>query len=1439
MRRHLRCNQEFGTPRHVETVELAVACDGISTMQTIARTSLIWCITSFAVQLALPCVAENSSLDKAQPYSWSVITKRDPPQKDRDGSSSAATNDTMGKVPLFDQIVRPSELTPDQPENSAEADGYHSSKNDGQSDLRSTNSSNALFGNNGFDTVNSKASSRSTSRAQSNSAADNYRSQPSSLSPAATGRPRSSSREQVHGVPSGKTQRFEDVNLEVQLLERPWANVDTAQVKPRACIAMRRSDMDLALILTAEPLGVEFNADLSGLAKIAKNRLLGVYPSVVFTPEIEDTRNGIKGVTFEASALSPQGSKYWLLWVGTHNGFNYEFAVIGTTTNMLEASDASRDFLNHLRQIEPTRVAHTPPSHIATRYESKEFGYELDLTDLGWIKGKASATHTAAVDYYAFTGRESALVVLALPMPHRAPDMEALTASTMAGLGLDKPGTETVRSTPYKFGKLSCKEIEVRRDFDGKKTLARLRLIADDRCAYVLYGWSRADLKEEVARVQDSMDALRVLPHATLDFSKLPENQRIGCGLILNDIGLHTFASGDMVASLDYFRAALELGPTTEVFAANYLEMLGKLDRADEALAFLKDHDADFAKNQRIRALHAKMLCQKGENAAGLKMYADIFAGGSTDETTLTAYAEAAIAVKSYDQVITAIELVKQKRPTPEIERMEGGVYLLKGDFTAAVKLFEELHAKHSSDAKIAIALAGAYLQAKQFDAALAITQALLDTGNHDEPTLIAHGTIQLAMDQMSAAKQTFERAHELYPHSERINELIKVASSQLGEGENSCVKTPIEAVAVPPVVAKQIEQTKKSISSENTAEADAEELACVVGIHYEPAQPIRKTTTRRIKVYDQSGVARYSTLSYKFDAVFERLFVNQLVVRDETGAQVATGKVENYYVTDDTSSDEATNAKCLKIPVPSLKPGYTLECTVTRQTVALAKEFTLQEISLASESPCRVSAVFVQGAVDGLHTHASYGVQIKRADNLLYAMDTNLAAIHYEPHQPSVETFTPIVWFGDATKAWDTEAQSYLNKIQDRLCPDDTTKALAAEITRGCTTNREKLAAIAEHVQKGYTYHAIEFGRRAQIPNPAAKTIALKYGDCKDHALLTKQLLGAAGIESHLALVRTTSNVIEDVPSLDQFNHVVVYVPTEANGLEQNLIGGLFIDTTDKNADPLLDPVAELASRAVMVLDPKNPRFVHVPVLKSDAGKVATARTISFDIKSTGAADAHVTERITLNQYMAPSIRSYLRRVDSDARRDAIQSLLSHSGGQVRIKHLEITNLEAVSKPLQIDVEYTIPNSFHLVLTGGHKSLVGSLPCTWESEFSVAQAIDVRKTPFEVSIPRCIESSLTIQLPDGYQLSNLDQCNGSGRSKFRSWSASASQSADLVKIAYEVHIAPGLHPAADYEQFYSETNDSLAVLQTPVTLESTESHVETASHRNVGQNSR
>jgi hypothetical protein len=107
--------------------------------------------------------------------------------------------------------------------------------------------------------------------------------------------------------------------------------------------------------------------------------------------------------------------------------------------------------------------------------------------------------------------------------------------------------------------------------------------------------------------------------------------------------------------------------------------------------------------------------------------------------------------------------------------------------------------------------------------------------------------------------------------------------------------------------------------------------------------------------------------------------------------------------------------------------------------------------------------------------------------------------------------------------------------------------------------------------------------------------------------------------------------------------------------------------------------------------------------------------------------------------------------------------------------------------------------------------------------------AVDSRETPFEIGMPKVIQSSLTFTVPDGYSFGDLAQCNCTGKSRFRTWSSRASQDGKTITIEYEVRLVAGRHSAHEYEQYYTDSNDSLAVLRAPLTISA--SHVpETAS---------
>src|SRR3989442_1822471 len=96
-----------------------------------------------------------------------------------------------------------------------------------------------------------------------------------------------------------------------------------------------------------------------------------------------------------------------------------------------------------------------------------------------------------------------------------------------------------------------------------------------------------------------------------------------------------------------------------------------------------------------------------------------------------------------------------------------------------------------------------------------------------------------------------------------------------------------------------------------------------------------------------------------------------------------------------------------------------------------------------------------------------------------------------------------------------------------------------ARSIVAGLKNNEAKIAAIARHVQSNLTYKAIEFGRRARIPNKPADIVRNKYGDCKDHAVLLQQMLEAAGGAPPLALVCPPCPVLNELPALRPFHPI------------------------------------------------------------------------------------------------------------------------------------------------------------------------------------------------------------------------------------------------------------------------------------------------------------
>jgi cellulose synthase operon protein C len=148
-----------------------------------------------------------------------------------------------------------------------------------------------------------------------------------------------------------------------------------------------------------------------------------------------------------------------------------------------------------------------------------------------------------------------------------------------------------------------------------------------------------------------------------------------------------------------------------------------------------------------------------------------------------------------------------------------------------------------------------------------------------------------------------------------------------------------------------------------------------------------------------------------------------------------------------------------------------------------------------------------------------------------------------------------------------------YWGLVQDQFNLDQETRDLAQRITKGLTTEREKVAAVYNWVIKNTRYVALEFGIYGHKPRRCVQTVARGWGDCKDKATVIVSLLKELGIDATIVILRTQMRGKFDsaVSSLAPFDHAIAYVPsldlyldgtaeytgmTELPGMDQEALG-------------------------------------------------------------------------------------------------------------------------------------------------------------------------------------------------------------------------------------------------------------------------------------------
>ena len=1190
---------------------------------------------------------------------------------------------------------------------------------------------------------------------------------------------------------------FEELNFRMKEPPRGWRKIDMSPINPDVTFAMRRVQPEVIMMIIAENLGTTEAISPEAMIEFVTATIRSSATAYTIDSQTPLTINGIDGCLIKDHLTLGAKRLYYNRWFAQRGGIFYQVVTGGDVIAKSAIERESVTMRERFEIIDPDlRPSHD--SHSLTDHESANFGYSMSDVDEGWLAWDDFQMENPEADFGGICPTKN-MGFLMVPLLHDDLPVDA-----------DHIFTALHRSIGMRNVERSAKPLNIKQE-DGlhTRTVAFTMQVGNTSYDYqstvwtgrdrslFLWVWAPANSKD----LTREASALRESVHVAAPMSTKPTMEMLSPGQCtahagyFDSLGWLFLDVKQFDPAVKAFQRAAALLPNTTLYVENALGAYRTAGKQAEGLRYLATVPARLATNPVIQAWKAALLQQTDRSEEAKLIYQRIFAAGYQDVDDLQSYAELLAESDEWEACEALLADYFTRDGALSTKLVQADLYVNHAKYDQAIATLMKLQTEHQIHPDISYRLIDSHSKQGEFTEALAVSEAMITNGYATSGAYYQQALAQYNLGWYKRAKATLEQAQRLSPNDQTIQEFLTTVSGTLGEGNNSNIKQEIPPVALP-------HELEAACAAPATlqAETDSGAMICsdVHGFLFDRGGRSRSTQYRRIRVLNKAGVAQHSTLKVSFDPLSEDIFVNTLKVRSKTGETISQGATRDYYVIDDRQGYEASHDKTLCIPVANLQPGCEIELTVTRRSFGDATQFAFQRILLTSRLPTLFRACYYVGDPAAIAHHALNGIMEQSVSNGVIWRVSEPRPYEDEIMEPRLEETEPILLLGDATVSWKSDTEKYLERIKARFASEPSVTALAKRLTRGVTSLEERIDLILTHVQKEYTYKPIEFGSRGVLPFPASETIRRRYGDCKDHAVLARQLLDALSINASLVLVNSQFNTIDSVPTLDQFNHMILYVPAKR--------GCKFVDLTQKYSAPHDLVPAGLAGKVALIAQPGNIRFRTIPAYQTGANRAESAAEVTIS----GTA-IFVQERLTLSGHPAAWLRPLLD-LDSKERLLWAQQVVSRYEPYARIDTFVIADA-ADSDDLILTSTYQISNRCR---QQAGKTIL-PLPNIWGQYYSEYRPMQNRSKPFVMEYSFALTSETRI-VSDVLEVTT-DSDEKGAEVEGANWKVTRRQTAKghLVRLSYDY--TPGSYAADRYSEFVTTMEEAIRSAKAEIEL--------------------
>ena len=1204
---------------------------------------------------------------------------------------------------------------------------------------------------------------------------------------------------QISGQP-GKMLEFANYNFRFRSPERPWVPIDVSKINKDSRLSFTRRFPEAYFLIIPEVLGSDIPMSSEQNAQIGKSHIESVASSVRIIQESSLRVNNLEGRLVELEATLGNYQLFYVQWYLATNGYSYQLMGYGKADDRTHIESELKQMLSRFEVIDPLRLAPSKANAFTNNFISPLHHYTVEVANSAWHEFKTLKEDFPEAEFGGSQG-DSCFAVLPVWLGDGRIDLDALTAGLLATVNVKYPDDDLTHRQAINENGYPGLQFDYNRKVEGKTFRYRARVIYAGEFGYMTVAWTLRNEESVDAILNDALARVKIATlqsGATSGKFQLGGQDQKNQAFVLNQAGLYHFNAGEYEKALPLFRAAIATESTNTIRIENLLLTWCRLGRPKEGLDYLVSQPKEVLEKPSIRAYLAYLQSRCSLTDEAITNYAKVFSDGYRNEDDFKEYINLLTTTRQYDKGLAEVEQYLKSEDTVGVRLLTAEILRGKKDYDKAVDFLKTEHNKAPYNSKITRNLVNALLDAGKPNEGLVFCRELL---KDDSTSYAAHylkARCELNLKWYREAKSSLEEAAKLEPTNEDVKSELTYVSGLLGEGNNSMLKDPIDPVLLPADFTNRV----ADVPPKGYAKDFGAYLSRFIrALAYKPHAEYKITDYMDIEVLDAAGVAAYSTFQTSFDPLSEDIFMNEGRVLDGSGKVLAPIKSSDCYVIDDVYSGKASHKMILNVPIAGLQPGCKLSLVITRRTAGHLEEFPFLSHCFSRPFPVLESGVFVRGDGAGLTMRSTPGIKREALKEGIYWSTNNPMVARWEPLQPQAPTFLPMLWIADDARQWPGLVTNYLATIKDQLQTDESLQLKALQLVENLPGIPSKVSVLSRFVQTNCIYKALEFGRHSDIPNKAADTLRKSYGDCKDHAVLLQQLLKCVGIPASLTLVSCQRPVQMDLPSLDQFDHMIVAIPQDG--------GERFIDCTDKGSDLTAALPAGLAEHTVLVLDPANPHLAKLAAYPDNA----SGMEVQQRVRLSGTADLSVDETLSLTGVSAAYLRDYLQGLSPTFRQEILQRDMDMA--DVSMSHFEVVALDAPDRPLELKYSFILKNRFHQTQDG----LVGMLRAGFERYYLSTAPAASRLTPFETTLPIKIHSQVVFDLPAGYHVVEKSESERKFDSRFITFQSHKQMEGGSLKLDYQYQQVVGKFNAADYSSFQESHEQVQSLIDHEVVL--------------------